>query len=219
MKKVIAIAVLSLFAICCEAGLFKNSVDLADLAEVPADALVEVKETEFEVFVAQVGLGSAKAAERRAAGAIKAADRSLETENLDLKAAEAEVKAARANKDGERLAAAEALLKSAERAKKTARQFLEWKQLERETRQAEAKAAALALDLAEARRDVARAQLLARHQAPAAAKYDLAELAKTARKRQAEYEESRRKATSKALGLTKLEGEWRRLARAAGQSG
>jgi len=93
--------------------------------------LVELQDAEFGVFLAQVGLSSAKAAERRAAGAGKAAERMLETENLDLKAAEAEVKAARANKDVDRLAAAEALLKSAERAKKTARQFLQWKEHER----------------------------------------------------------------------------------------
>ena len=144
MKKVIAVTLLSLFAVCCEAGLFKNSVDLADLAEVPADALIEIKETEFEVFLAQVGLSSAKAAERRAAGAGKAADRLLETENLDLKAAEAEVKAAKANKDIERLAAAEAVLTSAERDKRTAKQFLEWKEHERETRQVEEKVSATA---------------------------------------------------------------------------
>ncbi len=217
MKNLIAISLLALAAVCCEAGLFKNSVDLADLAEVPAETLVELQEAEFGVFLAQVGLSSAKAADRRAAGAGKAADRMLETENLDLKAAEAEVKAAKANKDVERLAAAEALLKSAERAKKTAKQFLQWKEHERETRRAEEKAAAIALDLAEARRDVARAELLVRHRAPAAAKYDVSDLIKAAAKRQAEYDGAARKAASKALELVKLEQEWRRLARAAGQ--
>lgn len=133
MKKIIAFTLLSLSAICCEAGLFKNSVDLADLAEVPAEALVELEEAEFGVFRAQVGLNSAKAAERRAAGAVKAAERTLETED----------------------------------------------------------------------------------QAPAAAKYDVEELAKTARKRQAEYDDAKRKAESRALGLAKLEQQWRRLARAS----
>ncbi len=212
MKKVIAVTLLTLFAICCEAGLFKNSVDLADLAEVPADALVEIQETEFGVFLAQVGLNSAKAAERRAVGAGRAADRLLDTEDLDLKAAKAEVKAAKANQDAERLAAAEAVLRSAERDKRTAKQFLEWKEYERETRQAEEKMAATALDLSEARRDLARAELLVRSQVPAAGKYDVADLAKTVRKRQTEYDSASRKAGSKALELAKLERQWLRLA-------
>ena len=161
----------------------------------------------------------ARAAERRAAGAGKAAERQLETENLDLKAAEAEVKAAKANQDVERLAAAEAVLTSAERDQRTAKQFLAWKEHERETRQAEEQVAATRLDLAEARRDLARAELLARHHVPAAGKYDISDLAKTVRKRQTEYDNASRKAGAKALELEKLEREWLRLARAAGKSG
>ena len=218
MKKVIAVTACLLFALCCEAGLFKNSVDLADLAEVPVDALVEIKETEFGVFLAQVGLNSTKAAERRAAGATKAADRVLETENLDLKAAEAEVKAAKANKDVERLAAAEAVLASAERDQRTAKQFRKWKEHERDTRQTEEKAAASALDLAEARPDLARAELLVRNQVPAAGKYDISDLAGAVRKRQEEYDSARRRVESKALELEKLEREWRRSSRTGGRA-
>lgn len=216
MKRVIVVTLLALFSVCCEAGLFKNSVDLADLAEVPAAALSEMKETEFGVFLAQVGLSSAKAAERRAAGAGKAAGRILETEKLDLKAAEAEVKAAKANQDVERLTAAETVLTSAERDQRIARQFLGWKEHERETRQAEEKTAAIALDLAEARRDRARAELLARNQVPAAGKYDISDLSKTVRKRQTEYDNARRKAGAKSVELEKLEREWLALARAVG---
>ena len=216
MKKVIAVTVPLLFAICCEAGLFKNLVDLADLADVPADALVEIKESEFGVFLGQVGLSSAKAAERRAAGAGKAADRLLETENLDLKAAKAEVKAAKANQDVERLTAAEAVLTSAERDQRIAKQFLGWKEHEQETRQAQEKTAATALDLAEARRDLARAELLVRNQLPAASKYDISDLAKTVRKRQTDFDNASRKTGAKVLELEKLEREWLRLARAVG---
>lgn len=219
MKKIIAITFVSLFAICCEAGLFKNSVDLADLAAVPAGALVEIKETEFEIFLAEVGLSSAKAAERRSAGAGKTAEHQLETENLDLKAAEAEVKAAKANQDVKRLAAAETVLTSAKRDQRSAKQFLAWKKHERETRQAEEKVAATRLDLAEARRDLARAELLARHHVPAAGKYDISDLAKTVRKRQTEYDNVSRKTGSKVLELEKLEREWLRSERTAGDSG
>ena len=215
MKKVIAVTLLSLSAICCEAVLFKNSVDLAELAEVPADALIEIRDTEFEAFLAQVGLGSARAAEGRAAGAVRAADRLLETEDLDLKAGKAEVKAAKANQNVERLAAAEAVLTAAERDQRSARQFLQWKEHERETRQAEEKVAATRLDLAEARRDLARAELLIRHRIPAASQYDISDLSKTVRKRQAEFENASRKAAAKALELERLEREWLRLAGAA----
>jgi hypothetical protein len=139
----------------------------------------------------------------------------LETEILDLKAAEAEVKAAKANKDVERLAAAEAVLISAERDQRTAKQFRKWKVHERETRQAEEKAAAIALDFAEARRDLARAELLVRNQVPAAGKYDISDLAKAVRKRQEESDSARRSVESKTLELEKLEREWLRLSRTA----
>ncbi len=71
------------------------------------------------------------------------------------------------------------MLTSAERDLRIAKQFLGWKEHERETRQAEEKTTATALDLAEARRDLARAELLVRNQLPAASKYDISDLAKT----------------------------------------
>ena len=105
-KLLVFICSVGLLVTAAQAGLFKNSVDLADLAEVSPEALETLKETEFAVFVAHVRLNAAKAAERRAAGGGAAADRILEAENLDLKAATAELKAAKANQDQERMTAA-----------------------------------------------------------------------------------------------------------------
>jgi len=99
-RLLVLICSVGLLVTTAQAGLFKNSVDLADLAEVSPETLEILEETEFAVFVAQVRLNTAKAAERRAAGGVTAADRMLEAENLDLKAATAELKAAKANHEG-----------------------------------------------------------------------------------------------------------------------
>lgn len=215
-KTIITTVLLALAAIGCEAALFKHSVDLADLSGIPREALLELEESEFEVFLAQVGFNTARAAERGAAGAAKAAERLLETETLDLKAAKAEVKAAKANQDGERLLAAEAVLTAAELDERAAKQFLKWKKREREAREAEAKMAATALDLAESRRDLARVELLVRQGAPAAVKYDLSDLAGAVRKRQKDHESASRKAAAAGHELEALKQEWLRLASARG---
>ena len=206
------IASLGIVTTVCEAGLFKNSVDLADLSEISLETLGDLRDSEFEVLVAQIGLNSAKAAERGAEGAAKAAGRMLETENLDLKAAKAEVQAAKANKDSERTRSAETLLSEAEIDHRTAKLFLQWKEGERAARRIDVKAAASRLDLAEAQRDLARAKLLLREGAPSALKYDAAEMQKSVSRRQKEFGEASRRAQAESLKVEALKLEWLQLA-------
>ena len=212
-KLLILICSVALMATTAQAGLFKNSVDLADLSEVSPQTLETLKETEFAVFVAQVNLNAAKAAERRAAGGVKAANRTLEAEELDLNAAKAELKAAKANQDDERITAATARIAGAEEDIKTAKALRTWKAQEQEARQAEVAMTKSALDLAEANRDLARVRLLKQENATAGQKYDLADLERNASKQQKNYDGASRKAGDKIAKIDKAKADWDRLAK------
>jgi hypothetical protein len=59
-----------------------------------------LKQTEFAVFLANVRLAAARNAEQDAKKALKKAENDRENERLNLKAAEAEHKAAEAAQDG-----------------------------------------------------------------------------------------------------------------------
>lgn len=211
LTKHLTLASLILAASSVEAGLFKNSVDLADLAEVSAESLEVLRDSEFEAFVAQIGLTAARASERIAEGAEKAAARILETENLDLKAAKAELQAAKSNKDTERMATGATVLSRAETDQRRAKLFREWKDADTAAKRAAVKAAASRLDLAEANRDLERARLLVREKATSGFKYDLADLGKSVSKRQKEFDEANRKAQFQASKAAAFEFEWQRL--------
>ena len=209
---------MTLLALClvvplAQAGLFKNSVDLADLSETSPEALETLKDTEFAVFVARVRLNTAKADERRAGGGVKAADRTLEAENLDLKAAKAELKAAKANVDENRSTAAAAQIAGAEEDLETSRALRKWKEQEREAQEARVAMAKSALDLAEARRDLARVSLLKSESAPSAEKYDIDEFEKSVAKRQKEYDSANGKAIEKTARVDKAKAAWDRIAK------
>jgi len=207
------ICVVCVMTTATQGGLFKNSVDLADLSEVSPDSLETLKDTEFAVFVAQVRVHTVKAAENRAAGGVKAANQIVEAENLDMKAAEAEQKAAKANQDEERTTAATARITGTKEDLETAKALRKWKAQEQEARQAEVAMAKSALDLAEATRDAARMRLLIREDVPSAKKYDLADLDREVAKRQKEYDSASRKARDKMARVDKLKADWNQLAK------
>ena len=213
MKKLIIIGGILLFAITAQAGLFKNSVDLADLSEVPAEKIESLRDSEFQVFLAQVQLGTAKAGERRAAGGVKAAGRMMEAENLDLKAAKAETKAAKANQDQERMTMAGTLTGGAEEDVETAKRLRKWKEQEQKAMEAEVRMAKSALDLAEANRDLARLRLLVEAGAPSASKYDPGEFESSVAKRQKELDKASRDASAQAAKVGPLKAQWERVAR------
>lgn len=215
MKKKLLVLICSaaLMATGVQAGLFKNSVDLADLSDLSPQSLENLKESEFAVFLAQVQLNAAKAAERRAAGAVKATNRTLEAENLDMKAAKAESKAAKANQDSERETVATARIAGANEDLLTAKALLKWKAQEQEAREAQVAMAKSELDMAEANRDLARLRLLTQEAAPSFDKYDLGEFERSAEKRKKELDAASRKAQDKLAKLDKLKSEWDRLAK------
>lgn len=217
MKKLLILACCGvLLTTIAVAGLFKNSVDLADLSEVAPEALETLQATEFAVFVEQVRLSAAKAATARAEGGVKTANRTLEAEKLDLKAAEAELKAAKANQDSERSAAADAGIAGAKADLATVKALRDWKMQEQKARQAEVAVAKSAVDLAEANRDLARVRLLKQANAPSGEKYDPGEIERTVSKRQKEYDDANRKASAAIAKIDKLKLDWDRLAKNTG---
>jgi len=130
-----------------------------------------------------------------------------------MKAAKAESKAAKANQDDERMTAATALIAGAEEDLATARALLKWQEQEQEAREAEVSMAKSALDLAEARRDIARVRLLSQENAPSVEKYDLSDFESNVAKRQKEHETASRKAREKMARVDKLKVDWERLAK------
>ena len=215
MKYRVAVLVLMLAMIVgpAQAGLFKDAVDLADLGQVDPAALQSLQETEFGVFLAQVRLNAAKAAERRAGGGVKTAKQVLEAEELDLKAATAEIKAAEANEDTQRREAGAAVLTGDRNDLRTAKLLMAWQDQEKEAAQAWVGMAKTGVDLAEARRDLARVQLLHQEKAPGAAKYAPAEFEKIVAKREKENGKAGRKSETEAGKAAKAKAAWEQVAK------
>lgn len=200
-------------ALCspASAGLFQQSVELEDLAQLSQDGLEGLKEDEFDAILAKIQLAGAQAAESEAAGALRAARRDLEVEELDFKAAKAEEKAAKANRNESRLQAADQLLAAAKLDHERARAFESWKKAEFEAASKWEDAAEARVDLAEAKRDFTRVRLLAREGAPAAKNYELGEFSRRMLKRQAEYDERAERARRDSREVEGRHQQWTNL--------
>lgn len=212
-RVVVLILMMAMIAGPAQAGLFKDSVDLADLGQVDPAALQSLKETEFGVFLAQVRLNAAKAAERRAGGGVKTAKRMLDAEDLDLKAATAEVKAAEANEDAARREAAAAVLAGAREDLRTAKLLITWQEQEKESAQARVRMAKAGVDLAESRRDVARVRLMQQEKAPGAGKYALADFEKNVSSREKDHGKALRKSETETGKAAKAKAAWEQVSK------
>ena len=115
------------FSASVHAGFFGDSVDLADLAQLSQKGLEDLKDREFAVFLAQVRLAGAKDALKEANGELKAVKRIFNTRKSDLKATEAEVKAAKEIQDKERFSRAESALQKSQEAYTSAELNVAWK--------------------------------------------------------------------------------------------
>jgi len=129
-----------------------------------------------------------------------------------MKAAKAESKAAKANQDDERMTAATARIAGAGEDLETAKALRKWKTQEQEARVAEVSMAKSALDLAEAKRDIARVRLLSQENTPSSGKYDVNDFERNVAKRQKEYDAASRKAREKMAKADKLKIDWDRVA-------
>jgi hypothetical protein len=154
-----------------EAGMFQGPVEYKDLARLSAEGLESLKATEVAVFVANVRLAAAKNSEEEAKAALRKAEELRENERLNLKAAEAEQKAAEAAQDEVRISKAKRGLLRAEEAIKPARLRVKWKQRANDARKAGVRRAKLALEIAETKRDMARIDRLVLENVPTSKQY------------------------------------------------
>ncbi len=167
-------------------------MDLADLAQLSQKGLEDLKDSEFEVFFAQVKLAGAKDDLKKANGELKAVKKNLSSEKSDLKAAEAEVKAAKEIQDKERLTRAESALQKSQEAYTTAELSVAWKAQEVKTRKASVEKAELELDIVEIQRDLARVTKLVSEKVPAAQKYSADNFEKSLAKKQKDLTKAKR---------------------------
>jgi hypothetical protein len=86
-KLILSLAILVATHSISYGGLLDRSVGFADLAKLSEEGLQALKDTEFEVFLANVRLARAKTAEDLARDSLKAAEDNLDKERLNLKAA------------------------------------------------------------------------------------------------------------------------------------
>ena len=176
MKKLLCcLAILIVWHTLADAGILRDGVDFADLAKLSAEGLEALKETEFKVFLAKVKLFRAKDAEKQAGGDLKGVKGTLEAKGLDLKAAKAEYEAAKANQDGERKKKAEEAIGRVRGEVEAAGLLVKWKEMVVKARSAGVKKEKLAMDLAEAKRDLARVSRLAAEKVSSANKYSVKE--------------------------------------------
>lgn len=142
------------------AGLFKEDVDLADLAQLSAESLEPLKDSEFKVILMKINHAGAKVLERKAREDLKASKLTLDAKNLRLKSTEADVKAAKATQNQSQVKAAEEALRTAKKDLEHAKMRIKWKEKEVDVQKTGVEKAKLAVSLAETERDVARVSKL-----------------------------------------------------------
>jgi hypothetical protein len=189
-KTTMILAVLALFYYSADAGLFGDDVDLAYLSQLTPDALDSLKDTEFSVFLTKVRLAGAKVSENKASENLNTAKLTLDSKNLHLKSAEADLKEARARQDQEQIEAADKALRKAKEDFERAKMLIEWKEKEVDVQVVSVKKAKLAVELAEAERDLARVSKLIEQNVASAPKYNLSDFKAKVDKKNKEYQKA-----------------------------
>lgn len=193
-------------------GLLDRSVDFADLAKLSEEELQALKDTEFEVFLANVRLARAKTAEDLARDSLKAAEGNLDKEHLNLKAAKAEYKAAEANQDAERMSNVEKTREKVKEAIKTAELRVKWREKEVNARKTGVKKAKLGVELSENKRDLARITRLVTEKVSSASKYSLADYKNKQKKIQEAYQKAVDKGKREMLEAEQLKAQYEKKA-------
>jgi len=206
-------AILVLFYSSANAGLFGDDVDLADLSQLSPDALETLKDTEFNVFLTKVKHAGAKVLENKASENLKAAKLTLDSKNLHLKSAEADLKEARATQDQGQIEAADKALRIAKEDYKRANMLIKWKKKEVDVQIASVEKAKLAVELAEAERDVARVSKLIEQNVASAQKYNLSEFKATVDKKQKGYQKALHAETKAILEAKNLRTEYEKISK------
>ena len=195
--------------------LFEDQVKMSDLAQLSDEGIQTLKQTEFDVFLAQIAHTRAELKVESAEAALKEAKTSLEKELLNIRAAKAEIKAAEAHQDSQRKHDAEKVLKEAEKTVEISEVFHQWKQKELKICQTEEKMKKILLHSAKAKRELARISMLAAEKLPFAHNYSTEDYEKRVKKIQKEYKD--RSETEEKLRLEAQQLKMRFDERAAGK--
>ena len=213
MRKAISFfIILILTSSAAHGGLFKESVEFADLSQLSAEALQSLKNTEFDVFLAEVRLAATKVTRGLAQDDLKQAESVLDKERLDLKAAKAEYEAAEAKQEKDRMASAERTIQKAKEAIKKVELLVKWKGKEVKARKAAVERAKLAVELAEAKKDLARVSRLVEEKVPSASKYSLVDWENKVKKTEEKYQKAMDKEKRESLEAEQLKAQYEKAA-------
>ena len=212
IKLILSFAILVAAHSISYGGLLDRSVDFADLAKLSDEGLQALKDTEFEVFLANVNLARTKTAEGLVQDSLKAAEDDLDKERLNLKAAKAEYKAAAANQDSARMSNVEKTLEKVKEAIKTAELLVKWREKEVSARKTGVKKAKLEVELSENKRDLARISRLVTEKVSSASKYSLADYKNKQKKIQEAYQKAVDKGKREMLEAEQLKAQYEKRA-------
>jgi len=196
-----------------EAAAFKDSLDLADLAQLSPAALETLKDVEYKVFLANIEHARSKATAQKTREALKAAKLRLDSKKLRLKAAQAEVKDAKAASDQGKIDTSEKTRNIAENELAAAKIRVKWGKKELDVCETGVEKANAALSVREAEREIAWASKLKEQKVPAAAHYIIPELKKKLEKRQKDFEAAVRKEKKETAEANKLKTEYEKLSK------
>lgn len=196
-----------------------NAIGFSDLARVSPEGLTRLKDTEFEVFLARVALADAKNFEQQARESLKTVKRKLEIAGRDLKAASNERNAAAADQNPDRLSAADQMVRSATSGHERAARLVRWKERELRVSGLAVALSAADLELADAKRDLARVSLIVTEQVPSAKKYSVAQREKQVSKAHKDYQKAATKVEQAKAESDQLRIEWEQQSGVAGAAG
>ncbi len=195
-----------------DSAFLKDSVEYGDLAQLSAEGLEALKDTEFKVFMANVSLAGTRNTEKAAEVELKGARRTLENKGLDLKAAKAEYEAGKANQEEERMKKAEEAMRRAREQVEMTEMLVKWKQKAVKARSAGVQKAKLAVDLAEAKRDLARVSRLVLEKVSSANKYSIRDFEDKVKKTQVKYEAATKKESREIQEAEQLKAQYEKMA-------
>ena len=214
MRKIlIYLAILVLFYCSANAGLFGDDVSLADLSQLSPDALETLKDAEFNVFLTKVKHAGAKVLENKAGDDLKKAKLTLNSKNLHLKSAEADLKEAKATQDQGQIEAADKALRQAKEDFERAKMLIKWKEKEVDVQVASVKKAKLDVERAEAERDVARVSKLIEQNVASAQKYNLSDFKAKVDKKNKEYQKALITETKEIAEAKKLKTGYEKISK------
>ena len=216
MRK-IAICLTVLKSICLsgqpEAGLFGNEVDLADLSQLPTEALNTFKDVEFAVFIANVKLAGSKVKENRAREESKAVKSQMDTKSLELKAAKAKYKEVSESSAGKRASEAQAALQSAQKQYDVIQLLMKWKKKELDVQSAGVAKGKAAVSVTEANRELDRVMKLVEIKVTSAGRYNVEDFRSSLKKRQKEYDKAVAREKKEMIDASSLRTEYEKASK------